>query len=810
MTIQSEPNVEIISVHVPKTAGTTFKTILLDIYQPENIVFDYPKTPLLSEKVLTLPSNIRLIHGHFPVTKYNNYFPQAHRIAWLREPIDRLISLYVFATIHFAKRKIESNWNKEKELLLEFASRSGNCNGMSYYLEGMELKDFFFIGLQEFFFIDLQILKEKLVWEAFHISNYTKPLNTSPYSDYHDFKQHILSDKYIIDNLRLLNAKDIEIYQDALELKEKSKNKVHYNEILPEQDKRLQNQPKQNKHTKQIGNSAKYELEFQELNTTKFITILIKLNTTKQQINNLCRFSFAPIRQILEKKFKLSGWIVGLTSPVMQIQLFRDEDDNLWQTVTPNIHRPLIAQKFASLPGSQFSGFEFQINLDDVSKLLKVKAILQDGNQCKLATIELSSNVDKTNLLSLKNKELRAIKNKLTKEFTQVSNQEKKLQDNTLNKYNKSSKMNRVTNKVNLNKLPKNINDLLKFSLDPIDAVLTDHIKISGWVLGVNSPVVSVDLLRNGQRWKSQSPHIKRPLVAKNFASLTGSQSSGFSFNLDLDNDLKSIELVIILQDNTKINLATIEILTGNFFIPDKKTFFIHVGKTAGSSFNKFLQNNLLGEDHCERYLQRDQPFLLNELEKLKNFDFISGHLQLSYFNQNFLREDYFLVTILRNPLTQTISHLNWIAHIHNSDHNSPFYINHPQAVKEMAKELCQKELNDVSEVIEFLKKYEMFKNHQSRYFQTNCNSELSSTEIINNLRSFDLVGLTENYSQFINEYISLIGGEGIVSPSLDKVNVNTSPTLDSTKLMSDKSFIDFLNEYNTIDIEVYNYFKKK
>ena len=53
------------------------------------------------------------------------------------------------------------------------------------------------------------------------------------------------------------------------------------------------------------------------------------------------------------------------------------------------------------------------------------------------------------------------------------------------------------------------------------------------------------------------------------------------------------------------------EVLPSNFFIPMKQTFFIHVGKTAGSSFNKFLQTHLLGKVHCEIYCQPNQPFLL-------------------------------------------------------------------------------------------------------------------------------------------------------------------------------------------------------
>ncbi|MGB3513307.1 MAG: sulfotransferase family 2 domain-containing protein, partial [Microcoleaceae cyanobacterium] len=89
MTIE-DLGIEIISVHVPKTAGTTFRDVLEQVYGVAGICVDnqlqYP----------TIKPQFRVIHGHFPMIKYEGKFPQAKRIIWLRNPVERLISQYFY------------------------------------------------------------------------------------------------------------------------------------------------------------------------------------------------------------------------------------------------------------------------------------------------------------------------------------------------------------------------------------------------------------------------------------------------------------------------------------------------------------------------------------------------------------------------------------------------------------------------------------------------------------------------------------------------------------------------------------------
>lgn len=101
--------------------------------------------------------------------------------------------------------------------------------------------------------------------------------------------------------------------------------------------------------------------------------------------------------------------------------------------------------------------------------------------------------------------------------------------------------------------------------------------------------------------------------------------------------------------------------------------------------------------------------------------------------------------------------------------------------------------------------KYKLFKNSQSSFFQFDSN--LDADQIIENLLDFDLVGLREDYSQFIKNYVTLIGLENIVEPIIEQINVNSEPTLNKKELLNNSNFVEFINDYNAVDIKVYNYF---
>lgn len=84
-------------------------------------------------------------------------------------------------------------------------------------MRNMKLKDFYFVGIQDFFAEDLEELKTRLSWPDVKISKE----NNNLYSDYQKIKEEILSDNGILEKVYSLNSKDTELYQEALRLREK-------------------------------------------------------------------------------------------------------------------------------------------------------------------------------------------------------------------------------------------------------------------------------------------------------------------------------------------------------------------------------------------------------------------------------------------------------------------------------------------------------------------------------------------------------------------------------------------------------------
>lgn len=214
--------VEIISVHVPKTAGSAFTKILLRVYGPEGVFLDYRYEKNYQRQFMKEgDSKVKVIHGHFPGAKYENKFPNAKRIIWLREPVKFLISYYYFVTV-YRRTEFYNLLQKKKLSFLEFVEIPKAQNIMSRYVRNMKLKDFYFVGIQDFFAEDLEELKTQLSWPDVKISKE----NNNPYSDYQRIQKEVLSDRAILEKIYSLNSKDVELYQKALSLREKRRGKM--------------------------------------------------------------------------------------------------------------------------------------------------------------------------------------------------------------------------------------------------------------------------------------------------------------------------------------------------------------------------------------------------------------------------------------------------------------------------------------------------------------------------------------------------------------------------------------------------------
>jgi hypothetical protein len=226
VTTVFDSSVELISVHIPKTAGTTFgKVILPKIYPKHSILYDYdflPINTLIEEGKLT--TQTRVIHGHFSIEKYRGYFNNAKRVIWLRNPIILLISAYFF---WMASGRDKIFYDENHRYVIEnkldfsaFVKQPFTHNMISnYFGKGMKLTDFYFVGIQEFFRDDLNDLKKKLGWPTLEVTI----SNRNSYENYQDQVMDILTNQSLVKNIVSLNSADMDIYQEALSLRSQRK-----------------------------------------------------------------------------------------------------------------------------------------------------------------------------------------------------------------------------------------------------------------------------------------------------------------------------------------------------------------------------------------------------------------------------------------------------------------------------------------------------------------------------------------------------------------------------------------------------------
>lgn len=153
----------LISVHIPKTAGTAFREILAARFG-ERLLLDYTDRPLapgfrwrrLKQRLnppdgrTGIETAYDCVHGHFVADKYDALDKPVRRIAWLRDPVQRTISHYQYwkrvpdLRNPDCRRLIEQNLSIE-----DFAALPRMRNVMTRFFGGKKPQDFFFLGTVE-------------------------------------------------------------------------------------------------------------------------------------------------------------------------------------------------------------------------------------------------------------------------------------------------------------------------------------------------------------------------------------------------------------------------------------------------------------------------------------------------------------------------------------------------------------------------------------------------------------------------------------------------------------------------------------
>lgn len=202
----------IIYLHIPKTAGTSFRVSAREHFGKKNILSDYgedsPATSaLIIDHFYTNPDLATLhqegikkkfMSGHFTLAKYRDIFPDSPVMTFFRDPVKRVVSEYVHFKNHF----------NYAGTLCEFYRSSQFQNRQHHILSGAKPTDLDFYGLTERYEESLNLFNSRY--------QSSLPLSTLNTGNYRGNKKAVASAEQI-EEIKHLNQADIAMYQCAVD-----------------------------------------------------------------------------------------------------------------------------------------------------------------------------------------------------------------------------------------------------------------------------------------------------------------------------------------------------------------------------------------------------------------------------------------------------------------------------------------------------------------------------------------------------------------------------------------------------------------
>ncbi|MFT5701703.1 MAG: hypothetical protein ACI8ZB_004604 [Desulforhopalus sp.] len=229
----------------------------------------------------------------------------------------------------------------------------------------------------------------------------------------------------------------------------------------------------------------------------------------------------------------------------------------------------------------------------------------------------------------------------------------------------------------------------------------------------------------------------------------------GFDFNFPSNIDVtanKNLDIYIDEQKKPFLKLTTNH-LDPALTQPIPRILFMHIPKTAGTSFNAFMRMHVpvdAAAHHIENYTSGKYASLA------KDKMYLAGHLPVEILKKNFNISDFDCYSIVRSPYKHLHSHLNWLRGI-AALKGSAFFQRHHPAVQRLAIKIAQLDFTDFRQVKDFVFglqgcELDFFDNIQTRYFLDYRPEKVSLNDFYKTLPNIDLfkhIGLTERYEQF-------------------------------------------------------------
>ncbi len=222
---------------------------------------------------------------------------------------------------------------------------------------------------------------------------------------------------------------------------------------------------------------------------------------------------------------------------------------------------------------------------------------------------------------------------------------------------------------------------------------------------------------------------------------------------------------------------------------------FMHIGKTAGTSFFHLLRDNL---NDLRLYHASPEAFDKATSREIEKYDLVAGHF--SFVHTAKFRHDRYLATFLRDPVERVLSNYYFLRHWDGLIDDSN------RIMVERAKALTLKQFLESTEP----QVQSVTVNHQAYFLASDFRAprEIPDDRLLEqalaNLQRVNFVGLTEDYGNCVAMFFADIG-----RPKPDKLHVmNVTPErIRSLDLGPEER--ELICRLNRVDMEIYRVVKE-
>jgi len=236
---------KIFFIHIPKTAGTSMRLMLYDIFEQESILPNlqdikgngggYPQFDKLLGLINThQKEHIKLVMGHYPFLPNALFFCPPQIFTFLRQPIARAISnlfhLKKYKAAHYKAtltEVFEANQRQMRNAQVRYLAgaihkKDLDKNDLNVALYNM--KQCHFVGITEKFEESVKILEQLNGWKF--------PERVQANVNYTDNTKEVPAD--LMDKIVEANQLDVELYKQALFLFEEKNNQFSNSPLIGE------------------------------------------------------------------------------------------------------------------------------------------------------------------------------------------------------------------------------------------------------------------------------------------------------------------------------------------------------------------------------------------------------------------------------------------------------------------------------------------------------------------------------------------------------------------------------------------------